>query len=99
MAGMLYVNGFPGRQPVRPLGLQAYHSSAILRRDRDHVRAVRARSRRPGQWIDLSMQEATAAAVEHVAGSIFEWPRDRAARAARCIGAAISGSANAATAT
>jgi benzylsuccinate CoA-transferase BbsE subunit len=71
MGGMLYVNGSPGRQPVRPLGLQAYHSSAyfgaietlcaLFARDRDGQ----------GQWIDLSMQEATACAVEHVAGSYF----------------------------
>jgi len=71
LGGMLYVNGFPGRKPVRPLGLQAYHSSAyygaiatlcaLFARDRDGV----------GQWIDLSMQEATASAVEHVAGSYF----------------------------
>ncbi len=70
-AGMLYVNGRPGHQPVRPLGLQAYHSAsyfgaiaalcALFARDRDGR----------GQWIDLSMQEATAAAVEHVAGSYF----------------------------
>ena len=69
--GMLYVNGWPGRQPVRPLGLQSYHAAAyfgaiatlcaLFARDRD--------SR--GQWIDLSMQEATACAVEHVAGSYF----------------------------
>jgi benzylsuccinate CoA-transferase BbsE subunit len=71
MGGMLYVNGWPGRAPVRPWGLQAYHSSAyyaaiatmcaLFARDRDGA----------GQWIDLSMQEATAAAVEHVAGSYF----------------------------
>ena len=71
LGGMLYVNGFPDRQPVRPLGLQAYHSSAyygaivtlcaLFSRDRDGL----------GQWIDLSMQEATACAVEHVAGSYF----------------------------
>ena len=69
--GMLYVNGWPGRQPVRPFGLQAYHASAyfgaiatlcaLFARDRDGR----------GQWIDLSMQEATACAVEHVAGSYF----------------------------
>jgi crotonobetainyl-CoA:carnitine CoA-transferase CaiB-like acyl-CoA transferase len=51
--------------------LQAYHSSAyyaaiatmcaLFARDRDGT----------GQWIDLSMQEATAAVVEHVAGSYF----------------------------
>lgn len=71
VGGMLYVNGWPGRQPVRPLGLQAYHSSAyygaiaamcaLFARDRDGA----------GQWVDLSMQEATVAAVEHVAGSYF----------------------------
>src|SRR5216684_7055211 len=70
-AGMLYVNGWPGRQPVRPLGLQAYHSSAyhgviatlcaLFARDHDGA----------GQWIDLSMQEATTCALEHVAGSYF----------------------------
>lgn len=70
-AGMLYVNGWPGRQPLRPLGLQAYHSAsyfgaiatmcALFARDRDGL----------GQWIDLSMQEATVCAVEHVAGSYF----------------------------
>jgi crotonobetainyl-CoA:carnitine CoA-transferase CaiB-like acyl-CoA transferase len=71
LGGMLYVNGSPDGQPVRPLGLQAYHSSAyygaiaamcaLFARDRDGA----------GQWIDLSMQEATVAAVEHVAGSYF----------------------------
>ena len=72
LSGMLYVNGYPGRAPVRPLGLQAYHSSsyfgaiavmcALFARDRNGE----------GSWIDLSMQESTAAAVEHVAGSYFE---------------------------
>jgi len=70
-SGMLYVNGWPGRQPVRPFGLQAYHASAyfglittmcaLFARDRDGE----------GQWIDLSMQEATTCVVEHVAGSYF----------------------------
>ena len=72
LAGMLYVNGFPGRAPVRPLGLQAYHSAsyfgaiavmcALFGRDKSGE----------GSWIDLSMQEATAASVEHVASSYFE---------------------------
>ena len=71
LGGMLYVNGSPQARPVRPLGLQAYHSAAyygaiaimcaLFARDRDGA----------GQWIDLSMQEATACAVEHVAGSYF----------------------------
>ena len=70
-SGMLYVNGWPGRQPVRPLGLQTYHAAAyhgviatlcaLFARDRDGA----------GQWIDLSMQEAAACALEHVSGSYF----------------------------
>jgi crotonobetainyl-CoA:carnitine CoA-transferase CaiB-like acyl-CoA transferase len=68
---MLYVNGSPGRKPVRPFGLQAYHSAAyygaigamcaLFARDRDGA----------GQWLDVSIQEAATAAVEHVAGSFF----------------------------
>ncbi|MBV8454829.1 MAG: CoA transferase [Deltaproteobacteria bacterium] len=71
LSGMLYVNGVPGQRPVRPLGLQAYHSGAyygaigvmcaLFARERDGV----------GQWIDLSLQETAVAAVEHVAGSFF----------------------------
>ena len=71
LSGMLYVNGSPGQKPVRPLGLQAYHSAAyygaigamcaLFARDRDGL----------GQWVDLSMQEAATAALEHVAGSFF----------------------------
>jgi benzylsuccinate CoA-transferase BbsE subunit len=71
LSGMLYVNGMPGQKPVRPLGLQAYHSAAyfgaigamcaLLGRERDGL----------GQWLDVSIQEAAAAAVEHVAGSFF----------------------------
>ncbi len=72
LGGMLYVNGFPGRAPVRPLGLQAYHSSAYYAAIAIMI-ALLARDRTAaGQWIDLSMQEATACAVEHVAGSYFE---------------------------
>ena len=71
LGGMLYVNGWPGRQPVRPLGLQAYHASAYFGAI-ETLSALFARDRvGQGQWIDLSMQEATAAAVEHVAGSYF----------------------------
>jgi benzylsuccinate CoA-transferase BbsE subunit len=72
MGGMLYVNGFPGRQPVRPLGLQAYHSSAYFGAIAVMLALLARDTTSEGQWIDLSMQEATAAAVEHVAGGYFE---------------------------
>ena len=71
LSGMLYVNGSPGRPPVRPLGLQAYHSSSYY----GAIAAMSALMARDttgeGQWIDLSMQEATHSAVEHVSGSYF----------------------------
>ena len=69
--GMLYVNGSPGRQPVRPIGLQAYHSSANYGAIAALTALLARDSSGEGQWIDLSMQEATAAAVEHVAGGYF----------------------------
>ncbi len=71
LGGMTYVNGYPNEAPVRPFGLQAYHSGAfyaaiaimcaLFARERDQL----------GQWIDVSLMEATACAVEHVAPSYF----------------------------
>jgi benzylsuccinate CoA-transferase BbsE subunit len=72
LAGMLYVNGCPGRAPVRPLGLQAYHTSSYYGAIAAMTALLARDSTGEGQWVDLSMQEATAAAVEHVAGSYFE---------------------------
>jgi benzylsuccinate CoA-transferase BbsE subunit len=72
LGGMLYVNGYPGRAPVRPLGLQAYHSSAYFGAIGTMIAILARDTSGEGQWIDLSMQEATAAAVEHVASSYFE---------------------------
>ncbi len=71
LSGMLYVNGSPGRPPVRPLGLQAYHSAAYYGAIAAMTALLARDSSGEGQWIDLSMQEATASAVEHVAGSYF----------------------------
>jgi benzylsuccinate CoA-transferase BbsE subunit len=71
LSGMLYVNGFPGHQPVRPLGLQAYHSAAYYGAIAVMIALLARDNLGAGQWIDLSMQEATASAVEHVAGSYF----------------------------
>jgi benzylsuccinate CoA-transferase BbsE subunit len=72
LGGMLYVNGFPNHAPVRPLGLQAYHSSAYFSAIAVMLALLARDNTAEGQWIDLSMQEATAAAVEHVAGGYFE---------------------------
>jgi len=71
LSGMLYVNGYPDEPPVRPLGLQAYHCAGFYGAIAI-VCALFARERTGrGQWIDLSMQEAAACGVEHVAPSYF----------------------------
>jgi benzylsuccinate CoA-transferase BbsE subunit len=67
LGGMVYVNGAPNEPPLRGLGLQAYHSASFFAAigamsalwARDDISA--------GQWVDVSIQEATAACVEHVA--------------------------------
>jgi benzylsuccinate CoA-transferase BbsE subunit len=71
LSGMLYVNGFPDRAPVRPFGLQAYHSASYYAAIATMCALLARDSTGEGQWIDLSMQEATASAVEHVAASFF----------------------------
>jgi benzylsuccinate CoA-transferase BbsE subunit len=71
LSGMLYVNGFPGEAPVRPFGLQAYHSASYYAAIATMCALFARDSSGEGQWIDLSMQEATASAVEHVAAGYF----------------------------
>ncbi len=71
LSGVLYVNGFPDRSPVRPLGLQAYHSSAYYGAIGAMVALLARDTTGEGQWVDVSMQEASAAALEHVAGTYF----------------------------
>lgn len=71
LGGMLYTCGYPGEPPVRPLGLQAYHCAsyyaaigiigALFARERDGI----------GQQIDVSIQEANASGIEHIAGNFF----------------------------
>ncbi len=71
LGGMLYVNGFPAEAPVRPLGLQSYHCGAQYGAIAIMCALLQREHTGAGQWIDLSIQEATAAAVEHVAASYF----------------------------
>jgi len=67
VSGMLYVNGFPGEPPIATPGTQAYQSTGAYAA----IAAVAALLAREhtgaGQWVDISIQETTAAAVEHVA--------------------------------
>ena len=67
LGGMIYTNGFSDDAPLRALGLQAYHSASFFAAI-GTMSALWARDTiGDGQWVDVSIQEATAAAVEHVA--------------------------------
>lgn len=64
LGGMLYVNGHPDRPPLRSLGLQAYHQAGIFAATGVIAALLAGR----GQLVDVSVQAAVAAALEHVPG-------------------------------
>ena len=67
LGGMLWTNGFPDEPPLQGMGLQAYHSASFFAAI-GTLSALWARDAiGEGQWVDVSMQEAVAGAVEHVA--------------------------------
>lgn len=67
LGGMLWTNGFPDEPPLHGMGLQAYHSTSFFAAI-GTMSALWARDALgAGQWVDVSMQEAVAGAVEHVA--------------------------------
>ena len=67
LGGMAYVNGEPNEAPLQALGLQAYHGASFFAAI-GTMSALWARDAiGEGQWVDISMQEAVAACVEHVA--------------------------------
>jgi len=65
MGGMLAVNGLPEGPPQQALGPQAYHQAAMLAVV-GVLAALHARERTGrGQHVDVSLQAAAAAALEH----------------------------------
>jgi len=73
LGGMLFVNGFPEEPPLRPLGLQTYHVGSIFGVSAIMGALLARRHAGVGQWIDLSLHEATVASLEHVPGQFFEF--------------------------
>lgn len=67
-AGMVFVNGHPETAPLQPFGPQAYHAAGIwsVLAALLHLQGLRRGG--VGAVVDLSVQAATAAAVEHVTG-------------------------------
>jgi benzylsuccinate CoA-transferase BbsE subunit len=68
MGGMLAVSGHPDGPPLHSLGLQAYHQAGVLAAT-GVLAALLARERTGrGQHVDVSLQAAVAASLEHVPG-------------------------------
>ena len=62
--GMLFVNGHPDGPPLRALGLQAYHQAGVFAA----IGVLAALLGRAPQEVDVSLQAAVAASLEHVPG-------------------------------
>lgn len=67
LGGMIWTNGFPDEPPLHAMGLQAYHSASFFAAIGTLLALLTRDSIDEGQWVDVSMQEAVAGAVEHVA--------------------------------
>jgi crotonobetainyl-CoA:carnitine CoA-transferase CaiB-like acyl-CoA transferase len=74
VSGMLYVSGVPGAPPLATAGAQAYHSTGAYTAIAV-IAALLARARSGGQHVEVSVQETTAAAVEHVAAFFHQMGR------------------------
>lgn len=68
LGGMLYVNGQPDRAPLRAFGLQAYHQASIFAATGVMAALLTREATGRGQLVDVSVQAAVAAALEHVPG-------------------------------
>lgn len=67
LGGMIWTNGFPDEPPLHAMGLQAYHSASFFAAIGTLLALLTRDSLGEGQWVDVSMQEAVAGAVEHIA--------------------------------
>jgi benzylsuccinate CoA-transferase BbsE subunit len=68
MGGLAYVNGHPDGPPLRSLGLQAYHQASVFA-SIGVVAALLARDLTGrGQLVDVSLEAAVTASLEHVPG-------------------------------
>jgi benzylsuccinate CoA-transferase BbsE subunit len=68
LGGMLAVNGHPDGPPLRIMGLQAYHQAGIQAATGILAALLVRDASGRGQHVDVSLHQATAAALEHVPG-------------------------------
>jgi crotonobetainyl-CoA:carnitine CoA-transferase CaiB-like acyl-CoA transferase len=70
--GMAFVNGHPGEAPLGAFGLQAYHSAGLHGAVGALLALLARRRTGRGQLVDVSLQEAVLAMVEHVSATFHE---------------------------
>jgi len=66
LGGQMYVCGTPDASPLKPYGLQSYYASSIFAAVGILLALHERRRSGRGQHIDISLQEAVAATLEHV---------------------------------
>jgi len=66
MGGQLYLNGQPGSPPLKAFGSQSYYLASIFAAVGVMLALLSRHSSGRGQHIDISLQECTAAALDHV---------------------------------
>ncbi|MCX5997878.1 MAG: CoA transferase [Chloroflexi bacterium] len=69
--GQMHVCGRPGRPPLKPYGEQPYYLASLFAACGILLALRRKEMTGLGQHIDISLQEATAAALEHVLVQYF----------------------------
>jgi len=68
MGGLVHVNGHAGGPPLRSLGLQAYHQASTFAAIGVVAALLAREATGHGQLVDVSVQAAVTAALEHVPG-------------------------------
>jgi benzylsuccinate CoA-transferase BbsE subunit len=66
MGGQLYLNGQPGSPLLKPFGSQSYYLASLFAAIGVMLALFSRHSSGKGQYIDISLQECTAAALDHV---------------------------------
>ncbi|MCX6011115.1 MAG: CoA transferase, partial [Chloroflexi bacterium] len=64
LGGQLYVNGEPGRPPLKPFGNQSYYLASLFAAIGVLLALMSRHSSGRGQHIDISLQECVAAALD-----------------------------------
>jgi len=71
MGGQLYVNGEPGKPPLKIFGNQSYYLASLFAAIGVMLALYHRHSSGKGQHIDISLQECVAAALDHVLPRYF----------------------------